>query len=131
MPTWRLSVVCLLALLAAACHEKINKAELSKIAAEFVPPDALDKSQAPMIPWVQISFKLQRPALQFDDSKINHAQRSGWKTCRPPTDAWASYVDTDGVPPAGTFKRARTCSTGMVSSSLLLPNIRARVRRPR
>ena len=60
-----------------------------------------------MIPWVQISFKLQRPALQFDDSKINHAQRSGWKTCRPPTDAWASYVDTDGVPP-GRYVQART-----------------------
>ena len=107
MRTWRLSMVCLLALLSVACHEKITKDKLSKIADEFVPPDALDKSLAPLIPWVQISFKVHRPALQFDDSKISHAQKHGWMTCRPQTDAWAGYVDTQGVPP-GRYVQMRS-----------------------
>ena len=98
MTMWRLAVVCLLALLSVACHGKLTKDKLSKVAAEFIPPDAQDRAQAPDVTWVQISFKVRRPALQFDESRINHARRNGWIVCRPNTEEWVSYLETKATP---------------------------------
>jgi hypothetical protein len=75
---------------------------LREHASEFVPDDAADKVTASDLPWVQISFTVRRPPLEFaiDEGRLRDAVAKGWSLCRPRTTEWEGYADAT-VTPAG------------------------------
>jgi len=102
-------VTMLFVALIVGCTQDVSgRAELRNDAEQFVPPDATQKTVAPGLPWVQISFNVRRPWLQFafDENRIRNAQLAGWKLCQPLTDKWEGYEDR-AVTPA-KYRRQRT-----------------------
>jgi hypothetical protein len=98
LQTRRLVIMVSSTLLFGACSHKevqLTREKLIETASQFVPQDASDRFIAPQIPWVQISFNVQRPPLQFaiDEGKLTYAKESGWIICRPKTDDWVGYLD--------------------------------------
>jgi hypothetical protein len=104
METTRLAAVVLSILLFGGCSQKAIPPDRDKLiatASQFVPRDASDKIIPTEIPWVQISFKVQRPPLELaiDVDKLPYAKNNGWMICRPKTEAWVSYLDETMAPP--------------------------------
>lgn len=89
-------------------HAPAAQAPLAQAAESFVPLDAMERQLAPNLPWVQISFNVRRPWLQFaiDEQRIQQAQSEGWELCRPASAEWEGYEDATG--PSLTYKRLRT-----------------------
>lgn len=102
------SLALSLVLLTACGPDVAGQAELRHAAEAFVPEDAADKSLAPDMPWVQISFDVRRPWLKFavDEERLNRAELDGWKVCRPQTTEWRASEDFVATPPS--YRRIRT-----------------------
>jgi hypothetical protein len=96
------------ALVTGCTQDMSGQGELRKTAEQFVPSDADERIVAPDLPWLQISFNVRRPWLQFafDENRIKDAQRSGWRLCRPTTSEWEGYEDRAVTPPS--YRRQRT-----------------------
>jgi hypothetical protein len=76
-------------------NAQLTREQLIESASRFVPQDASDRFIAPQIPWVQISFNVKRPPLQFaiDQGTLASAKEKGWTICKPKTDEWVGYLD--------------------------------------
>jgi hypothetical protein len=101
-------VALLMLLWAAACsRDGRQDAVLSEHASGFVPNDAADKVTASGLPWVQISFTVRRPPLEFaiDEARLSEAASKGWSLCRPSTTEWEGYADATVTPPRYTQHR--------------------------
>jgi hypothetical protein len=96
------------ALLAGCNHDTSGKAALREAADAFVPPDAAARVVAPDLPWVQITFNVRRPWLEFavNEKRINQAKVEGWRLCRPTSAEWDGYEDHAVTPPI--YRRLRT-----------------------
>jgi hypothetical protein len=103
-----LVAVVLVALVTGCSQNMSGQVELRKTAEQFVPSDADERIVAPDLPWLQISFNVRVPWLQFafDENRIKDAQRSGWRLCQPTTSEWESYEDRSVTPPS--YRRQRT-----------------------
>jgi hypothetical protein len=74
-------VALLMLLWAAACSRDGGQdAVLREAASGLVPDDAADKTTASGLPWVQISFTVRRPPLEFaiDEARLGEAASKGW-----------------------------------------------------
>ena len=96
------------ALLAGCNHDTSGRTTLRQAAEAFVPQDASERIVAPNLPWVQISFNIRRPWLQFafDENRIKEAKLAGWGLCRPANAEWDGYEDHAATPP--NYRRLRT-----------------------
>lgn len=103
-----LLTIMFVALIVGCTHDVPGQVELRKVAEQFVPPDASETMVAPSLPWLQISFNVRRPWLEFafDENRIRDAQLAGWKLCRPTTGEWEGYEDRAVTPP--NYRRQRT-----------------------
>jgi hypothetical protein len=103
-----LLTIMFVVLIVGCTRDVSGQVELRKVAEEFVPPDASETIVAPGLPWLQISFNVRRPWLQFafDENRIRGAQLTGWKLCRPATGEWEGYEDRTATPP--NYRRQRT-----------------------
>jgi len=103
MTTFRCIWVATLLLLTACSEQGLHRtnAQLREAAEAFVPADATDKLVAPGIPWVQLSFNVRRPWLEFavDENRIARARSEGWRVCGPAKSEWESYWDEGTTPP--------------------------------
>ena len=81
---------------------------LRSAAEAFVPQDAVERTVAPDMPWVQISFNVRRPWLEFafDEHRIGEAKAEGWGLCQPVSSEWEGYEDRAVTPPS--YRRVRT-----------------------
>lgn len=97
------------ALLVAACTsgDASRDQELLEVANAFVPKDAAAKWIAPGIPWVQISFDVQRDPLEFaiNADVLTQAKTNGWMLCEPRTPEWTGYDDFTVTPSRYTQHR--------------------------
>lgn len=105
---FHLSLVFIVALLPACSRNTPGEAAIREVAEAFVPQDATEKVLAPDTPWVQISFNVRRPWLEFavDEKRINRAKLEGWDLCRPATAEWAGHEDV--VVASASYRRLRT-----------------------
>jgi hypothetical protein len=101
----KLEVVALvLVVLATACARgtaALSRDELRAQASEFVPTGASGKVDASGIPWVQISFDVQREPLEFAvaEARLAKAKSDGWMLCEPKSAEWSGYYDATTTPP--------------------------------
>jgi hypothetical protein len=86
----------------------VNRDELRARASEFVPADASRKVDASGIPWVQISFDVQREPLDFavTEDRLAKAKSDGWMLCEPKSAEWSGYYDATTTPP-NRYKQIR------------------------
>jgi hypothetical protein len=93
--------------LLTACSEAPKTLALVKVADDFIPTDATQRAKAPGVPWLQISFDVQRPPLEFgiDESRLRRAAADGWKVCAPTSPEWTGYLDMSAQPAQYTQTR--------------------------
>jgi hypothetical protein len=99
----------LICLWASACsRDDRQHAVLREHASSFIPDDAADKVTSSGLPWVQISFTVRRPPLEFaiDEARLDDAASKGWSLCRPGTAEWEGYADATVTPERYTQHRA-------------------------
>jgi hypothetical protein len=84
-----------------------DRATLQRTAEAFVPSDAEDLIVAPGLPWLQISFRVHRPWLEFafDEKHLEHARTEGWMLCKSPSADWVGYEDYAVKPPQYTRQK--------------------------
>jgi hypothetical protein len=94
----------LVAVLHGCNHDGSEQTTLRQAAESFVPQDAADRTVAPDLPWVQISFNVRRPWLQFaiDEKRIFRAKAEGWALCQATSSEWDGYQDFAVTPPRYT-----------------------------
>jgi hypothetical protein len=100
-------VVCTLSILLAACPGPRKGPPLAEVANQFIPIDAEQKTTATGIPWLQISFNVQREPFDFgiDESTLRRAVADGWKLCEPTKAEWTGYMDMSTQPAQYTQTR--------------------------
>lgn len=88
----------LCALVMAACNNNNglrSAGALDKEAKRFIPKDAFNTQTAQDIPWVQISFDVQRVGNEFAflNIEFDNAKSEGWRVCRQQASEWTKYED--------------------------------------
>lgn len=105
-----LAALALVVLLTSCARETVavSREELHVRASEFVPEDASGKVTASGIPWVQISFDVQRepPEFAVTEARLAKAKSDGWTFCEPKSAEWSEYYDATTTHP-NRYKQIR------------------------
>lgn len=122
-PTVAILVAASAALLGACTQDGSDptKASLRQHAEKFVPQDAVERIVEPELPWVQISFTVRRPPLEFavDESRLAQARADGWALCQPTTSEWEGFEDARVTPVRYRQERVFVLYKGGVQITLL------------
>ena len=109
MTNWMcILIIALTAMIMGCERERSAPDTLQQLAETFVPSDAAEKIVAPDLPWLQISFRVRRPGLDFafDEKRIERARAEGWTVCQAIGPQWEGYQDYAVTPRRHTRLRS-------------------------